>query len=99
MRLLSFSLRFSLTLFYESLFVGDPLLDESLSLFFRIGWAGYVIYLLFLVGAVLILMNLEKTFRHSVGHTRWQVKFMVLGIGRHLRAQFIPIVRLSFSGW
>jgi hypothetical protein len=72
---------FFFALFYESLFVGDPFLDESLSLFLRIGWPGYVIYLLFLVGAVLILMNLERTFRHSVGHTRWQVKFMVLGIG------------------
>ncbi len=68
-------------LFYESLFIGDPLLDETLRLFFRVGWSGYVLYLLFLVGAVLILMNLERTFRHSVGHARWQVKFMVLGIG------------------
>ncbi|MGA2955571.1 MAG: XrtA/PEP-CTERM system histidine kinase PrsK, partial [Thermodesulfobacteriota bacterium] len=70
-----------LTLFYESLLVGGPFLDESLRLLFRVGWPGYVIYLLCLVGTVLILMNLERTFRHSVGHTRWQVKFMILGIG------------------
>lgn len=72
---------FFLTIFYESLFVGDPFLDESLRLTFRIGWPGYALYLLFLVGAVLILMNLERTFRHSIGHMRWQVKFIILGIG------------------
>jgi putative PEP-CTERM system histidine kinase len=26
-------------------------------------------------------MNLERTFRHSTGHIRWQTKFMFLGIG------------------
>ena len=30
-------------------------------------------------------MNLERNFRHSVEHTRWQVKFMVLGIRGMLR--------------
>ncbi|MFL6414204.1 MAG: XrtA/PEP-CTERM system histidine kinase PrsK [Bryobacteraceae bacterium] len=36
---------------------------------------------LLLVGAVLILMNLEKTFRASVGTMQWRVKFVVLGMG------------------
>jgi len=26
-------------------------------------------------------MNMERTFRHSTGHIRWQTKFMFLGIG------------------
>ena len=29
----------------------------------------------------MILMNLERTFRHATGHMRWQTKFMFLGIG------------------
>lgn len=47
----------------------------------RIGWAGYLFHLIFLMGAVLILMNLEKTLRTSSGRIRWQIKFMILGIG------------------
>ena len=35
----------------------------------------------FLVGAVVILMNLERTFRASVGTMRWRIKYMILGLG------------------
>jgi putative PEP-CTERM system histidine kinase len=34
----------------------------------------------FLVCAVLVLMNLESTFRSSVGTMRWRIKFLVLGL-------------------
>jgi hypothetical protein len=34
----------------------------------------------FLVCAVLVLMNLENTFRSSVGTMRWRIKFLVLGL-------------------
>jgi putative PEP-CTERM system histidine kinase len=34
-----------------------------------------------LIGTVLILMNLEKTFRSAVGTMRWRIKFLVLGLG------------------
>ena len=36
---------------------------------------------LILIGCVLILMNLERTFRASVGTMRWRMKFLVLGLG------------------
>ena len=32
-------------------------------------------------GTVLILMNLERTFRSAVGTMRWRIKFIVLGLG------------------
>ena len=35
----------------------------------------------FLVAAVLILMNLERTFRAAVGTMQWRIKFVVLGLG------------------
>jgi putative PEP-CTERM system histidine kinase len=35
----------------------------------------------FIVCAVLILTNLENTFRASVGTMRWRIKFMMLGLG------------------
>ena len=36
---------------------------------------------LLLVGMVLILMNLERTFRAAVGTMRWRIKFLILGLG------------------
>jgi putative PEP-CTERM system histidine kinase len=36
---------------------------------------------LLLVAAVLVLVNLERTFRSAVGTMRWRIKFMVLGLG------------------
>jgi len=46
-----------------------------------LGWPGVLLELLILVGSVLVLMNLERTFRASVGTMRWRVKFMLMGIG------------------
>jgi putative PEP-CTERM system histidine kinase len=69
-------------LFWEEVYVGSPIFGEtSMLLFFRVGWAGYALRLFYLIGAVLILMNLERTLRYSIGHSRWQVKFMILGVG------------------
>jgi putative PEP-CTERM system histidine kinase len=42
---------------------------------------GIVLNCLFLLGAVLVLINLERTFRASVGTMRWRIKFMILGLG------------------
>jgi putative PEP-CTERM system histidine kinase len=34
-----------------------------------------------LIAAVLVLMNLEKTFRSAVGTMQWRIKFLVIGLG------------------
>jgi putative PEP-CTERM system histidine kinase len=68
-------------LFGNVFFVGKPTLDESFAVFIRLGWSGYAYYLFVLAGAVLILMNLERTLRASSGRIRWQIKYMVLGLG------------------
>src|SRR4051812_27462043 len=47
----------------------------------ELGRAGYYLELFFLLSLILILTNLEATFRASSGTKRWQVKFMVLGLG------------------
>ncbi len=52
-----------------------------------IGWSGYVFYLGVLLGAVIVLMNLERTLRISTGSIRWQIKFMILGVGSLFAAQ------------
>jgi putative PEP-CTERM system histidine kinase len=47
----------------------------------QIGWAGYVLTCVYLVGMVILLMLLERALRAARGHQRWEVKFLVLGIG------------------
>jgi putative PEP-CTERM system histidine kinase len=47
----------------------------------RLGWSGIALYLFLLVGSVLVLTNLERTFRASVGTMRWRIKYMVFGVG------------------
>lgn len=45
------------------------------------GWSGVGIHGILLLGGVLTLMNLERTFRASVGTMRWRVKLVILGLG------------------
>jgi putative PEP-CTERM system histidine kinase len=47
----------------------------------RLGLPGIVLFGVLLVGSVGIIMNLERTFRASVGTMRWRIKFMLLGVG------------------
>src|SRR6266571_7517291 len=44
------------------------------------GLAGKALNLAGLLGAVLVLMNLEQTFRASVGTIRWRIKYLMLGL-------------------
>src|SRR5205823_8558586 len=46
-----------------------------------LGTAGRILTAVLLIATVLILMNLEKTFRSAVGTMRWRIKFLVLGLG------------------
>jgi putative PEP-CTERM system histidine kinase len=72
---------FPISVFGDSFFVGGPITKESFVVFLRLGWPGYAYCLFSVIGAVLILMNLERTLRHSTGYMRWQIKFIVLGLG------------------
>ena len=49
-------------------------------LLFRMGWAGYAFHVAVLLGIVTLLVSLERTLRASAGHTRWQIKFVILGL-------------------
>jgi putative PEP-CTERM system histidine kinase len=46
-----------------------------------LGWGGIALNLFLLLGAVLVLMNLERTYRAAVGMMRWRMKYLILGIG------------------
>jgi putative PEP-CTERM system histidine kinase len=72
---------FMVTIFNKSFFKDEILLIEPSVFSIRLGWAGHLFYIFFLIGSILILMNLEKTLRGSAGAIKWQIKFMVLGLG------------------
>ena len=80
--LLAVAVPLSLTTFFNNDFIVLVLAPQnSPTLFIRIGWAGYLWHIVSIIISIAILMNLERTFRHSTGHIRWQTKFMFLGIG------------------
>jgi putative PEP-CTERM system histidine kinase len=71
----------SLIVFSESILGASPLRGSLGQRIFPLGFGGKLFYSLFLVSAVLILANLERTLRASTGRIRWQIKFIVLGMG------------------
>ena len=46
----------------------------------RFSRAAVALNISLLLATVLVLMNLEQTFRSAIGTTRWRVKFVVLGL-------------------
>src|SRR6266700_3567569 len=65
----------------------------------RFHLAAKTLHALLLIGAVLILMNLERTFRSAVGTMQWRIKFMVLGLGVIFGARIYTLSQaLLFSG-
>ncbi len=46
----------------------------------RLGLPGATLNAVFLMSAVMVLLNLERTFRASVGTMRWRIKHLVLGL-------------------
>jgi len=71
----------SLAAFYSSFFYvvtyDSPVEGWGL----RLSEPAIVLNILILVSTVLILMNIERTFRAAVGTMRWRIKFLVLGLG------------------
>ena len=64
------------------------------------GAAAKALNILLLIASVLILMNLEETFRAAVGTMRWRIKFLVLGIGVVFAARiYTESQALLFSGY
>ncbi len=85
---IAFLVPISLALFSWDLTTTSIGQDESnLHWLLQLGVAGFTLNLLQLVTAVLVLMNLERTYRAAVGTMRWRIKFMVLGLGVVFAAQ------------
>jgi putative PEP-CTERM system histidine kinase len=62
------------------------------------GEAGKALNVLLLIAAVIVLNNLEKTFRSTVGTMRWRIKFMILGLAVIFAARIYTLSqKLLFS--
>jgi putative PEP-CTERM system histidine kinase len=85
---LAFLAPLGLVLFgFPTFFVDVPFSDEIARWSLGLGWGGQGFFLLFLLEAACILMNLERTLRASTGSLRWQIKFMILGVGSFFAAR------------
>jgi len=69
-----------LGLLWFPLFAGKPTAVPPSSLVF-VTRLGYLFVLAYLLSMVSALMNLEQTYRASSGIPRFQIKYMVLGVG------------------
>jgi putative PEP-CTERM system histidine kinase len=67
---------------FEHLFAVDPrALEMGLQPPLQLAWLGRGVHLVLLVAAVLVLMNLERTYTAAVGTLRWRIKFVIIGLG------------------
>src|SRR5262245_5311849 len=63
------------------IFTGSFQLQDAERWMLPLDWAGRILEYFFLLASILILFNLERTIHSSTGRMRWQIKFMVLGVG------------------
>ncbi len=102
---LALVLSFLLPIGIAAAFLGDFLRvvshpDHAGEWWLQFTGAAKVINGLLLVGMVLILMNLERTFRAAVGTMRWRIKFLILGLGVIFGAGiYIQSQALLFPGY
>lgn len=71
--------------FHDAALVAPQIKVEEWTL--RFGPSGLVLYIAVFLATILALVNLERTFRDSVGVMRWRIKFMILGVGVYLAAR------------
>ena len=74
--------------FYDELFTVIPAAVVGGVWRLKFGAAATVLNALLLVALVLVVMNLEQTFRAAVGTTRWRIKFVVLAVAVIFGARF-----------
>ncbi len=61
--------------------VREAVLSESSMWVVGLTGPGYLLQAFVLLMVVIVLMSFERTLRASSGHMRWQIKFMIVGLG------------------
>ncbi|MBL6910955.1 MAG: PEP-CTERM system histidine kinase PrsK [Pirellulales bacterium] len=85
---IAFAAPLFLAIFYGDGYILFRQLRADKELVVLLGWPGQATHFLMILGSVLSLMNLERTYRAAVGTMRWQVKYMLLGLGTLFIARF-----------
>ena len=86
--IVAFALPTLLATFYSDSYILYRQLQGDGSIAVLLGWPGQAINFLIILGSVLSMMNLERTYRAAVGAMRWQVKYMLLGLGTLFLVRF-----------
>jgi putative PEP-CTERM system histidine kinase len=67
--------------FRDQLMPASPYMQPDADWWVRSNAAAKALNVFQLVAAVVILMNLERTFQSAVGTMQWRIKFLVIGLG------------------
>lgn len=87
-----------LVLMRTTLLSGVKYSDEGF--WFGLGTGGMWLHGLVLLGYVLTLVNLERTFRSAVGLMRWRIKFIIVGLGLMFVVRiYTSSQKLLYHGW
>ena len=66
----------------------------------QLGLAGKIWVMVVLMATLAILVNFEKTFRASVGMTRWRIKYLILGVSLIFGVRVYTLSQMwLFSGY
>ncbi len=85
--------------FWNELIAVLPLTAPAHGWWLKIGMPAKALHVLLLIATVLVLVNLEGTFRSAVGMMRWRIKFVILGLGVVFAARiYTRSQALLFSG-
>ena len=68
-------------IFKNQLLPVSPYVDSDADWWIRSHAAARMLNAFLLISAVIVLMNLERTFRSAVGTMQWRIKFIVIGLG------------------
>jgi hypothetical protein len=77
----SFAVPLALVLLFWNRMLSAPAGADELHGGVLLTRAGSAVLVVSLLGLVLVLMNMERTLRASVGVMRWRIKYMVIGLG------------------
>lgn len=66
--------------FWNTLFAGILTHPDSGDLSIQYNTPANVIHIALILVSVMTIMNLERTLRAAIGHMRWRIKFMVIGV-------------------
>jgi len=71
----------AVAVYYKGALVVSAVAYPGSERLFPLSRAGWVLCLVSMLGAAMVLIQLERTFLASVGTMRWRIKFMILGLG------------------